>query len=174
MTTDTSEKGLESLIVAWMTGETTSPLSADVHEKPAPYGGGWILGDAHDYVRESAVDLVQLGAFLRETQADAADATHLDEDGPTRRKFLDRLQGEVSKRGVIDVLRHGVKHGPHQLDLFYGTPSSGNPAAAKRYSQNRFSITRQFRYSRDETQLALDLGLFINGLPVATFELKNT
>ncbi|MEZ4733750.1 MAG: type I restriction endonuclease [Caldilineaceae bacterium] len=39
---------------------------------------------------------------------------------------------------------------------------------------NRFSVTRQFRYSRDETQLALDLGLFINGLPVATFELKNS
>ena len=175
MTTDTSEKGLESLIVAWMTGETTPAPSADAHEKPAPYGGGWILGDAHDYDRESAVDLAQLSAFLRATQPDAADALDLDDDSPTRRKFLARLQGEISKRGVIDVLRHGVKHGPHQLDLFYGTPvarqrrprRSGTP-------QNRFSVTRQLRYSRDETQLALDLGLFINGLPVATFELKNS
>src|SRR5205814_10018754 len=96
------------------------------------------------------------------------------QDGPTRRKFLARLQGEISKRGVIDVLRHGVKHGPQQMDLFYGTPSPGNPAAAERYAQNRFSVTRQLRYSRDETQLALDLGLFINGLPVGTFELKNS
>jgi hypothetical protein len=45
---------------------------------------------------------------------------------------------------------------------------------AERYAANRFSVTRQLRYSRDETQLALDLGLFINGLPVATFELKNS
>jgi type I restriction enzyme R subunit len=174
MTTDTSEKGLEGLIVAWMTGESTPVPSAHAHEDPAPYGGGWILGDTHDYVRESAVDLAQLRAFLRETQDDVADAMDLDDDSPTRRKFLDRLQGEVSKRGVIDVFRHGVKHGPHQLDLFFGTPSTGNKAAAQRYLQNRFSVTRQFRYSRDETQLALDLGLFINGLPVATFELKNS
>jgi len=71
-------------------------------------------------------------------------------------------------------LRNGIKHGPHQLDLFFGTPSPGNPKAQERYRANRFSVTRQFRYSRDETQLALDLGLFINGLPVATFELKNS
>jgi type I restriction enzyme R subunit len=175
MTTDTSEKGLESLIVAWMTGQTPPPApTADAHEPRAPYGGGWIVGAARDYVRESAVDLAQLSAFLRATQTEAADALDLDDDSPTRRKFLDRLQGEVSKRGVIDVLRHGVRHGPHQLDLFFGTPSPGNPVAAERYAQNRFSVTRQLRYSRDETQLALDLALFINGLPVATFELKNS
>jgi type I restriction enzyme, R subunit len=75
---------------------------------------------------------------------------------------------------VINVLRHGVKHGPHLLDLFYGTPSPGNPKAAERFAANRFSVTRQLRYSRDETQLALDLCLFVNGLPVATFELKNS
>ena len=58
------------------------------------------------------------------TQPEAADTLALDEDGPTRRRFLARLQGEVSKRGTIDVLRSGLKHGPHHLDLFYGTPSA--------------------------------------------------
>ena len=72
------------------------------------------------------------------------------------------------------MLRNGIKHGPLTLDLFYGTPSPGNAKAAERYAANRFSVTRQLRYSRDETQLALDLCLFINGLPVATFELKNS
>ncbi len=72
------------------------------------------------------------------------------------------------------MLRHGLGHGAHDLDLFHGTPSPGNPLAAERYAQNRFSVTRQLRYSRDETQRALDLGLFINSLPVATFELKNS
>jgi len=58
--------------------------------------------------------------------------------------------------------------------MFYGTPSPGNAKAAERYAANRFSVTRQLRYSRDETQRALDLELFITGLPVATFELKNS
>ena len=98
----------------------------------------------------------------------------LDEDSPPRRKFLARLQGEISKRSTIDILRHGLKHGPHDLALFYGTPSAGNVQAQERFKQNRFTVVRQLRYSRDDTQRALDLGLFINGLPVATFELKSS
>src|SRR5207245_9629236 len=47
-------------------------------------------------------------------------------------------------------------------------------AAAELHAQNRFTVTRQLRYSRDETKLALDLCLFINGLPIATFEMKNS
>ena len=84
------------------------------------------------------------------------------------------MQGEITKRGTVDVLRKGIKRGPHQIDLLYGTPSPGNDRAKILNRQNRFSVTRQLRYSRDETQLSLDLGLFINGLPVATFELKNS
>ena len=71
------------------------------------------------------------------------------------------------------MLRSGLKHRQHNLDLFYGTPSPGNPTAAERFALNRFTVTRQLRYSKDETQLALDLVTFINGLPVFTFELKN-
>ena len=97
----------------------------------------------------------------------------MSEASPTRRRFLARLQGEITKRGTIDVLRHGIKHEAHNLDLFYGTPSADNPEAQERFKQNRFTVTRQLRYSRDETQRALDIGLFINGLPVFTFELKN-
>ena len=100
-------------------------------------------------------------------------ATGTRHDGPPRLKFLARLQGEIAKRGVVDVLRKGIKHGPASVDLFYGTPSPGNARAVERFAANIFSVTRQLRYSKDETQLALDLGLFINGLPVATFELKN-
>ncbi|MCB0251742.1 MAG: type I restriction endonuclease subunit R, partial [Anaerolineae bacterium] len=175
-TTDTSERGLESLIVAAMAGEPVrAPVTGGIGEPSALYGGtGWRLGNWRDYDREYCVDLAQLSAFLQETQPSAAEALDLDTDGPTRRKFLARLQGEISKRGTIDVLRHGVKHGPHHIDLFFGTPSPGNAKAQTLHAANRFSVTRQLRYSRDETQLALDLGLFINGLPVATFELKNS
>jgi len=173
---DTSERGLERLICAALTGVPCDPgvPGNAAQQRPATYAAGWICGGAEDYDREYCVDLAQLAACLRETQPEVCEALDLGTDGPTRRKFLARLQGEVSKRGTIGVLRHGIKHGPHHIDLFYGTPSPGNAKAAVRHAANRFSVTRQLRYSRDETQRALDLALFINGLPVATFELKNS
>jgi type I restriction enzyme R subunit len=178
MPTDTSERGLERLICTALTGSPCDPVPAHpavVREPAASYGGcGWFCGHPDDYDREYCVDLVQLRAFLRVTQPEVAEALALDQEGPARRKFLARLQGEITKRGTIDMLRRGVKDGPHEVDLFYGTPSPGNAAAAERYAQNRFSVTRQLRFSGDETRRALDLGLFINGLPVATFELKNS
>ena len=174
--TDTSERGLERLICTALAGHPCDPRKEGrAAEAPAGYGGvGWIGGSPHDYDREYCVDRVQLAAFLQATQPDAAESLALEEDGPTRRKFLARLQGEISKRGTIDVLRHGLKHHSHDLNLFYGTPSAGNPQAQARFEQNRFTVVRQLRYSRDGTQRALDIGLFINGLPVFTFELKNS
>ena len=175
VTTDTSERGLERLICTALTGAPCEPGQAGtVAERPAAYGAGWICGSPHDYDREHCVDLTQLSVFLRATQPDTARSLDLDNDSPTRRKFLARLQGEVTKRGTVNVLRAGVKHGPHHIDLLYGTPSPENQRANALYRQNRFSVTRQLRYSRDDRQRALDLCLFINGLPVATFELKNS
>ena len=179
MTMDTSEKGLETLIMRHMTGEDGLPARADVvRERPAPYGGtGYVAGLARDYDRAHALDVSQLFAFLRATQPEAftklAIAGSGDATDINRLKFLTRLSSEIGRRGVIDVLRKGVKHGPVYFDLFYGTPSPGNDKAEALHAQNRFSVTRQLAYSMDETRRALDLGLFINGLPIATFELKN-
>ncbi|HOG02875.1 MAG TPA: type I restriction endonuclease, partial [Accumulibacter sp.] len=179
MTTDTSEKGLETLIMRHMTGVDGLAIAPNSVARPqAPYGGtGYIAGSAQDYDRAHALDVPQLFAFLRATQPDAfrklalADAN--DASDINRLKFLARLSAEIGKRGVIDVLRKGVAHGPLHFALFYGTASKGNARAEARHAQNRFSITRQLAYSIDETRRALDLCLFINGLPIATFELKN-
>ena len=177
MTTDTSERGLERLICTALTGSPCEPgdtPAVESLERPAAYNVGWVSGDPDDYDREYCVDLAQLAAFLSETQPEVVEMLALAEDGPTRRKFLARLQGEIGKRGIVEVLRKGIKHGPRHVDLFFGTPSAGNETARARYKANRFSVTRQLRYSLEQTRLALDLALFINGLPVATFELKNT
>ena len=176
MTTDLTERGLERLICKALTGDPCDPPSGrTVGESPPTYGGvGWSPGNHHDYNREYCVDLIQLRTFLHTTQPNTAPALRLTEDCPARRKFLARLQNEVAKRGTIEVLRHGIRHGPHDLDLFYGTPSAQNETAQRRFRQNQFSVTRQLRYSRDDAQRSLDIGLFINGLPVFTFELKNS
>ncbi len=156
MTTDMSEAGLEGLIVEDMT---------------AP--GLWTAGNPRDYNRDYCVDTAQLNTFLAETQPDIAGALDLSSDSPVSRRFLARLQGEISKRGVVDVLRRGIKHEKYEITNFYGSPSEGNEKAYNQYQANRFTVVRQLRYSNDETRLALDLALFINGLPIATFELKN-
>ncbi len=180
MTTDISEKGLESLIMRQMTGTDGLAVVPNMAaERPPPYGGtGYTAGSAQDYDRPHAIDVLQLFAFLRTTQPESFKKLAMsDADDPkdiNRLKFFARLSGEIGKRGVIDVLRKGVEHGPIHFDLFYGTPSLGNAKAEKLHAENRFSITRQLAYSMDETRRALDLCLFINGLPIATFELKNS
>ena len=176
MTADTSERGLERLICTVLTGHPCDPpKTGRVGEAHSGYGVvGWSCGDSDDYDQEFRVDRVQLAAFLRTTQPATAESLALEDDGQAQRKFLARLRGEISKRGTVEVLRHGLRHRAHDLDLFYGAPLHGNETVRQRFRQNCFTVVRQLRYSRDETQRALDLGLFINGLPVFTFELKNS
>lgn len=157
MPTDTSEKGLEQAIVDSLVAEAN-----------------YVKGDRSDFDRDHAIDLKQLLTFLEETQPEHFEDLGITTDSPERKKFLNRLQGEVAKRGVIDVLRNGIKHGPVSVELYYGLPTPGNQKAEDRFKANRFSVTRQVCYSKDETQLALDMAIFINGLPLATFELKNS
>lgn len=186
MPTDTTEKGLETLIMRHMTGEDgfhptgTSSVAETSAESAArkANGSGWFAGHPDDYDRAHCIDVVQLLAFLRATQPETLAKLNIgnyrDAKNITRQKFLARISSEIGKRGVIDVLRKGIADGPLRFEMFYGTPSPGNAKAAERFAQNRFSITRQLRYSQDETRRSLDLAAFINGLPVSTFELKNS
>lgn len=154
--TDTSEAGFETTIV-----------------KSLVEDAGYQAGNPQDYDRSHAVDRAKLIAFIQATQPETAERLSLGADSPKRTQFLHRLQGEIAKRGIIDVLRKGLKHGPDSVTLFYGSPTANNEKAKELFEQNIFSVTRQLRYSGSETQLALDKGVFINGLPIATFELKN-
>jgi type I restriction enzyme R subunit len=156
MPSDTTEKGLEALLVDGLCAH------------------GWTKGQPGDYAAPFALDLVQLAKFLDDTQPDLAQQLDLDPGSPAGMKTLVRIQGEITKRGVIDVLRNGVDHGAHHIVLFYGAPSKGNAKSEELFSKNRFTATRQLHFSPDETKLSLDVCLFINGVPVITFELKNS
>ena len=89
MTTDTSERGLEALIVADMTGGGVAPSGGGFSGAPEPFVGlhNWLLGDPKAYDRVWTVDLVQLRAFITATQTPLVAALDLDSDSPTRRKF---------------------------------------------------------------------------------------
>lgn len=176
-TTDTTEKGLESLIVRYLTGQ---PLAQTVPSNTAQTGashyavGGYVQGNAADYSRDLALDVPKLLVFLQDTQPKPFAALGLSDEGTRRTQFLHRLQGEITKRGVVDVLRKGVSHGPAHVDLYKVLPTPTDPASVENFRKNLFSVTRQLRYSNDETQRSLDMVVFVNGLPLITFELKNS
>ena len=109
---------------------------ASVGEPTALYGGtGWILGQWHDYDREYAVNLVQLGAFLEATQPAVATAADLEHDSPTRRKFLARLQGEITKRGRSTCCAAASSTAP--------TPWTSSRHPVPRQPQGRRALHRQ-------------------------------
>lgn len=154
--TNTKENGLEALIVKWL-------VEHNDYEQ----------GTNADYNREYAIDETRLFRFLSETQPDVMDKLGVFKADIKKKQFLNRLQGELAKRGIIDVLRNGIKVYPVDLIMFYLTPTENNVKARLMHEKNIFSVTRQLQFSTDATRLALDMCLFINGLPVITFELKN-
>jgi type I restriction enzyme R subunit len=158
MTTDTSEKGLETLIIRHMTGvDGFAVTPGAVEEIPDCAGIGYFAGSPKDYDRTQALDVPQTFAFLRVTQSEAFKKLAVSDDSKdiNRLKFLTRLSAEIRDRGVIDVLRKGVAHGPVHFNMFYGTPSPGNAKAEALHAQNRFSITRQLAYSMDAPRTRL-------------------
>lgn len=154
--TNTKESGLEALIVKLLVEQD-----------------GYEQGTNADYNRDYAIDETRLFRFLQDTQPDSLDKLGVFKSDVKKNQFLNRLQGEIAKRGIIDVLRNGVKVYPASLIMFYLIPTENNAKAKEMYEKNIFSVTRQLMYSNDATRLALDMCVFINGLPVITFELKN-
>jgi len=154
--TNTKESGLEALIVKWLVEQN-----------------GYEEGTNADYNKEYAIDEPRLFRFLQDTQPSQMGKLGVFQSEQKKRQFLNRLQGELVKRGIVDVLRNGIKVYPVDLIMFYLTPTENNEKAREMFRKNIFSVTRQLRYSQDAGKLALDLCLFINGLPVITFELKN-
>ncbi len=176
--TDTTERGLERLICTALTGSACEPGAAAVEplvERRAAYGVGWICGEPRG-LRPRV--LRRPGPALGLPARDAA-------GGSPRRSTSTRTARPGASSSPASRARSpsaapstccATASSTARTTSTSSTarPRRATPRPRSATRQNRFSVTRQLRYSRDETQLALDLGLFINGLPVATFELKNS
>jgi type I restriction enzyme R subunit len=111
--TDTSERWFEARVVRGLTGVPQPEYSHALAPTDfAATQNGYVQGKPTDYNRDVALDVAQLLAFLQATQPKAVETLELAADGIKRTQFLHRLQGEITKRGVVDVLRKGVGHGP--------------------------------------------------------------
>ena len=152
---DTSETGLEKIIVDWLRDKN-----------------GYEQATPHDYNKDFALVDTWVERFVVATQPDKVEQSMCFASPSERMKFFTRLANEITKRGVVDVLRKGYKFNGSTFDLYYPLPSDLNPSAKKAYGQNIFGVIRQVMYSKTNTN-EIDFVVFINGLPLATFELKN-
>jgi type I restriction enzyme R subunit len=161
----TSEEAFEVAICDWLTQHGGYDAVKNDRQQ-----------DPRDFDPVRGLDTAELFIFLGATQADAWEDLVKRYGGDrdvAQAKFADRLAVELDRRGAVDVLRHGVVDQGITFKLAYFRPAHGlTPQLIQRYEANRLTATRQLRYASTDTK-ALDLALFVNGIPVATAELKN-
>jgi len=134
---------------------------------------GYIKGNPDDYNKEFALDTKLLFDFLEDTQPKKMERLKEIYKDQYQFKVLSRLNRELNNRGMIDVLRHGIKDYGVYLDLAYFKPVSKlNDEIVRLYEKNRISVTRQVHYSTKDEK-SIDMLICINGLPVVVLELKN-
>ena len=137
---------------------------------------GWLYadGDAAAYDRARALFPADLLAWVQTTQPKAWETLTQNHGSKAADTLLMRLRDQLDQRGTLDVLRHGVEllglKAPLKLAEFKPALAI-NPDILERYDANRLRVVRQVRYSL-QCENSIDLVLFLNGLPVATVELK--
>jgi type I restriction enzyme R subunit len=156
MHTNTKENGFETIIVNWL-------VQQNHYEQ----------GINADFNQDYAIDEVRLFRYLNDTQAEIVKELRIQDNAAEKKRFLDRLSKKLSDDGVVEVLRKPFKYKHKSLDLYMVLPSDGNKEASAQYEKNIFSVTRQLHYSKQHGRRALDMTIFLNGLPIMTFELKN-
>lgn len=155
MPTDTSEKGLESILVEYL---------RDKH--------GYEQGMSIDYNKDYALDPERVKRFLLSTQRQKVENTACFANAVTERRFFSELNRQLANKGVTDVLRKGFRFISELFDMYYPLPSELNPTAQELYGKNIFCVTRQLFYSKENND-SIDVMISLNGLPVMTMELKN-
>lgn len=134
---------------------------------------GYEEGTSADYNKEYSLDDKRVERFIRDTQPGKVESSMCFITASERHKFFSRLKDEIAKRGVTDVLRKGYRFNGSLFDMYYPVPSELNPTAAMMYEKNIFCVIRQMHHSIFNADDAVDVCVSINGLPIATFELKN-
>ena len=138
--------------------------------------GGWVR-DQRTFSAELGIDTGEMFRFVGATQAESWEKLvgfYGDNRDVAQRQFTERVAAEIDARGVLDVLRQGVKDRGVQIDLAYFRPGHTLAAdALAEYHANVLTVARQLHYSVRDPARSVDMALFVNGLPVATVELKN-
>ncbi|RVT96585.1 type I restriction endonuclease subunit R [Rhodovarius crocodyli] len=138
---------------------------------------GWLYeaGAAARYDRARALFPEDLAAWLQQAQPDAWATLEKTQGAKALDTVMTRLRSALDKHGTLTLLRDGldVMGLKQRLDLCRFRPALAmNPALQAQYAANRLRVVRQLRYSK-HSEACIDLVLFLNGIPVATVELKS-
>lgn len=154
------------------TNESAFESNIDAHL----LGNGWHSVAPAAYDKKAGVFKDEVIAFVQESQPKAWQqlVTRHGGESTAREKFLKVVVDALDHRGTISVLRSPVKDSGVSVRLCYFKPASGlNAEQAERYATNRLGIVRQLHHSESNPADSLDLTLVVNGIPLATAELKN-
>ena len=156
MPTDHTEKGFEDAVTAHLLAH------------------GYAAGSPKGFDAKLALDPPTLVAFLRSSQPKEWTRLAAIYGGEVEEKVVGTVAANLDARGVLECLRHGVTDRGVKLRLAFFRPATGlNPETQALYGKNVLTATRQVHYSEKQPRLSVDLLLSLNGLPVATAELKN-
>jgi type I restriction enzyme, R subunit len=176
MVSETTEKALEKAIEKTLTGtclEDIKTANVEVHESPPSYGGnGFKIGYSDNFDAKYAVDERFFWDFLESTQKEELEKLKRTTDW--KLKILERLDRMAKKYGMLRLLRKGLEVEDAHFSLLYPLPLASSSQRIKDdFDSNRFSVTRQVHYNLENPHEAVDMALFVNGIPIATLELKN-
>ena len=135
--------------------------------------GGWTKGKPADFHREHGLVPKDFFAFVQASQPETWDELKKVQPSGLEEVVLDALVKFLETKGTLEVLRHGFKVLGKKVDAAYFKPAHGlNPDIVAKYEKNRLVITRQVKFIVDHDD-SVDVLLTLNGLPIATVELKN-
>ena len=135
--------------------------------------GGYTEGNAHDYSPELGIFKYEVLKFLQESQPKQWEKTCSIHGADADNRIIQRLFKELDLRGSLDVLRNGFVDYGIRFRIAYFQPASRlNPDAQNQYQSNNLKVYRQVYYS-NKVKNSVDVLLSVNGIPVATLELKN-
>ncbi|WP_186021445.1 type I restriction endonuclease subunit R [Burkholderia gladioli] len=151
-------------------------FEAEICQSLAANGWHYAEGDAAHYDRIHALYLPDLQTWIEETQPDTWQRLTKTHGPALNARLAERVRKSLDERGTLDVLRRGVEmlglKAPLSLTQFKPALAI-NPAIQQHYAANRLRVVRQVHHSLNDTKEAIDLVLFVNGIPVATAELKS-
>lgn len=152
---------------------TTENTFETAIEQALVQNGGYSIGDPNTYSKELGFFRDEILAFLQHSQPKKWEKISAIHGKDTENRILQRLYKELDLRGALDVLRKGFVDYGVRFQMAYFKPASGlNPDAVQMYNCNSLKVYRQIYYSK-KNKNSVDIVLGLNGLPVATLELKN-